>query len=192
MNRLFFAFCLLLSSGFLFAQSKKEIKTYKIKSTTATTTVYNAGKETASYKSEYKVFDKEGNTTLDVEYNADGTVRKKVATRFTGKMKTEEIVEEGLAEEDGKKKYKKTAWKYNSKGEKSEETEYDSSGNVLKRTTITYTAKGDRAIEEVYDGAGKLVRKTGYVYDSKGLRTEKKVTGPDNLLIRQVKYTYTY
>lgn len=186
---------LFLSAVNLSAQSRKQIKELKVKSMTETTVLYKDGKETATYKSEYKTFDKEGNTLTSIEYNQDGTMRRKESSKYAGKDKTEEIVENGTGkaeDTDGPKKYKKVTWKYNDKGDKTEEVEYDAAGTVIKRTTFAYNKNGDRTFEVVYDGTGKLVKKTVYGYDSKGLRTEKKIYGPGDVLTKHVKYTYTY
>src|SRR5574337_897378 len=115
------------------AQSKKQIKELTIKSVTETVTKYRDGKETATYKATYKTFDKDGNTTLDIQYNENGTVRKKQTTKYDGKDKIEEVTENngGDADDedndnnDAAKKYKKITWKYNSAGDKTEEVDYD-------------------------------------------------------------------
>lgn len=177
-----------------FAQSKKQIKELKIKSVTEVSIIYKDGKEVSNYKSEYSTFDKEGNTTSQVEYNADGSVKRKETNKYAGKEKVEEIIEHpgGNTDNSPQKKYKKTTWKFNTAGDKTEEVEYDAAGNVTKKTTCAYNVKGERVFEMEYDGAGKLLKKTAYSYDKKGLRTEKKVYGPNDVLEKHVKYTYTY
>ena len=178
----------------LFAQSKKQIKELKIKSVTEVSIIYKDGKEVSNYKSEYSTFDKEGNTTSQIEYNVDGTVKRKESTKYAGKEKIEEIIEHpnGNSDNSPQKKYKRTTWKFNSAGDKIEEVEYDASGNVLKKITCVYNAKGERVFEMEYDGTGKLLKKSAYSYDKKGLRTEKKVYGSTDVLEKHVKYTYSF
>ena len=177
----------------LFAQSKKQIKELKIKSMTETSILYKDGKEVSSYKSEYSTFDKEGNTTSAIEYNVDGTVKRRETTKYAGKEKVEEIVEHPSANSgDGQKKYKKTTWKYNSSGDKTEEVDFDAAGNIIKKTTYAYNSKGERVFEMEYNRTGKLIKKSAFSYDKKGLKTEKKVYGPGDVLEKHVKYTYTY
>ncbi|CAN5853062.1 hypothetical protein BH11BAC7_BH11BAC7_23380 [soil metagenome] len=195
MNR----FLLLLSISFfaassLFAQSKKQVRELKIKSMTETSVIYKDGKEVANYKSEYTAFDKDGNTTSQVDYNADGSIKRKETNKYVGKEKTEEIIEHPVPSNDNgeQKKYKRTTWKFNPAGDKTEETEYDAAGNVVKKTTYAYNTKGNRVFEMEYDGAGKLLKKSAFSYDTKGLRTEKKIYGPGDVLEKHVKYTYTY
>lgn len=178
----------------LFGQSKKQVKELKIKSVTETSVIYKEGKEVSNYKSEYTTFDKEGNTTSQIEYNVDGSVKRKETTKYAGKEKIEEIIEHPVPSNDNgeQKKYKRTTWKLNPKGDKIEEIEYDAAGNVIKKTTCVYNPKGERVFEMEYDGAGKLLKKSAYSYDKNGLRTEKKVYGPGDVLEKHVKYTYTY
>lgn len=195
MSRFILMFVLICSTATLSAQSRKQIKELKIKSMTETTVLYNDGKETATYKSEYKTFDKEGNTLTSIEYNQDGSVRRKESAKYSGKNKIEEVTENGTGkseEDDAPKKYKKLTWKYNEKGDKTEEVEYNAAGTVIKRTVYAYNKNGDRTTEMVFDEAGKMTKKIVYSYDSKGLRTEKKIYGPGDVLVKHIKYTYTY
>lgn len=180
------------------AQSKKDIRLYKIKGVTETTVVYENGKEVANYRSEVKKFDKDGNTTEDITYNRDGSVRRKEAAKYSGKDKIEEVAQDvnnqkkGDNDEDDDSRYKHITWKYNTGGDKTEEVFYNEKGGVIKKVVFTYNAKGDRLSEITYDGTGKLVKKVVYTYDAKGLRTDKKVYGPGDVLQKHVKYTYTY
>lgn len=193
--RSFITFLLCTSTVFLSAQSKKQIKENKIKNCTETTTLYEAGKETTSFKSGYRTFDKEGNTTEDTEYNPDGSVKRKETTKYSGKDKIEEVVDK-RGDKDGdntpSEKYKKTTYKYDSDGDKTEEVEYDAAGAVTKKTTYVYNKNKDKQFEMVYDGAGKLIKKTIYGYDSKGLKISRSVYGPGDVLQKMVKYTYGY
>lgn len=199
MRRIFFLLALpLLFSLSLSAQSKKKIKELKVKTATETVTMYKDGKQTATYKSQYSVFDKEGNTTEEIDYNQDGTVKRKETTKYSGKDKTEEVIEhpnggtDNNSDDGVQKKYKKTTWKYNAAGDKIEEAEYDAAGNLVQKKTYAYSKTGDLMFEMEYDATGKLIKKTAYGYDTKGLRTEKKIFGPNDVLEKTITYTYTY
>lgn len=183
-----------LASFQLSAQSKKQIKEYKIKSCTETTVLFTDGKESATFKSAFMSFDKEGNTTEEIQYNQDGSVKRRETAKYAGKNKTEEVVDSrGDKDVDGTKtNYRKTTYKYNANGDKTEETDYDAAGNVVKRTTYAYTKSGDKQFEMIYDGSGKLVKKFVYGYDNKGLRISKSTYGPGEVLIKIVKYTYGF
>lgn len=177
----------------LSAQSKKDIKALKIKNCTETTIAYDGGKETANYKSGFRAFDKEGNTIEDTEFNQNGTIKRKELTKYSGKNKTEEIVENHETGVDvGPRVYKKSTFKYNADGDKTEETEYDSKGSVIRKTTITYNKNKDKQFEMVYDGTGKLIKKTAYGYDAKGLKISKSIYGPNDVLQKMVRYSYGY
>jgi hypothetical protein len=174
------------------AQSRKQAKEYKIKSTTETTTLFENGKEGVTYKSSYKAFDKDGNVIEEVDYNKDGSTRKRVRTKYAGKEKSEEIVENNKSAKDNSEdpKYSRTTWKHNGNGDKVEETQYDQAGNIIQRTTFTYNSKGEKLMELTMDASGKIIRKEIYVYNAKGLKTEKKIYGPNDTLIKVIKYTY--
>src|SRR5436190_1261884 len=58
-----------------FAQNKKEVKKYKIKSGTETLTETIDGKE-KTFTESFQKFDKSGNPTEEIEYNKDGTFKK--------------------------------------------------------------------------------------------------------------------
>src|SRR4051812_18043780 len=106
------------------AQSKKQIKELKIKTMTETQTLYKDGKESVTYKSDYLVFDKDGNSTTEIEYNSDGSVKRKQTTVYQGKDKIEEVTEHpNDPDNDPQKKYKRLTWKYNANGDKTEEIE---------------------------------------------------------------------
>lgn len=180
------------------AQSKKDIRLYKIKGVTETTVVYEGGKEVANYRSEVKKFDKEGNVIENVTYNRDGSVRRKEAAKYSGKDKIEEVAQDvnnqkkSDNDEDDNDKYKHITWKYNSNGDKTEEIWYNEKGAVIKKIVFAYNARGDRQSEITYDAAGKVQKKIVYTYDAKGLRTDKKVYGPGDVLQKHIKYTYNY
>jgi hypothetical protein len=198
MRNLFIAVLVCCFAAGVSAQSKKDIRLYKIKGVTETTVVYEGGKEVANYRSEVKKFDKEGNTIEDITYNRDGSVRRKEAAKYSGKDKVEEVAQDvnnqkkNDDEDDDGGKYKHITWKYNTTGDKTEEVWYNEKGGVIKKIVFTYNARGDRQSEITYDAAGKVTKKIVYTYDAKGLRTDKKVYGPGDVLQKHIKYTYSY
>ncbi|HTL82454.1 MAG TPA: hypothetical protein VL651_12160 [Bacteroidia bacterium] len=194
----FIAGVFILASVSLAAQSKKQIRDLKIKTMTETTTSYKDGKENGTYKSEYKTFDKDGNTLTDITYNSDGSIKRKETDTYSGNDKTSEIIEHPNGNTDDgdnsdPKKYKKTTWKYNANGDKIEEDEYDASGALLKKTTTAYNTTGDKMFEIEYDASGNILKKVAYGYDAKGLRTERKTFGTGGTVMEKHEvYTYTY
>jgi hypothetical protein len=187
---------LVLLSICAFAQSKKQIKALKIKSTTENVTVYEGGTEKATWKSSYQAFDKEGNTIEEITYNRDGSVQRKETAKYSGKNKVEETTLDNGKKDDGDndsgRKYKKVTYKYNGNGDKTEEVLYDEKGVVIKKITYAYNSAGDKVFEMEYDASGVQTKKTVYGYNGKGLRIDKKVYGPGDVLLKQVKYIYTF
>lgn len=203
--RLLSALLAVLVSCGLSAQSKKDIKTYKIKATTVNVTLYDAGKQTSSFKESYSSYDKEGYTLEDIEYYSDGSVKRKQTNTYDNTKdhnKTSEIVQKN---DDPKKKsskddddnsddnskYKKVTYKYNN-GNKVEEAYYDETGKLVRKTTYTYTSHNDKQLEIDYDSYNVITRKISYTYDNKGLKTEKKISDAKDVVTKVIKYTYTF
>lgn len=191
-----FIFAVLLFSGMAtgYAQSKKEIKALKIKTATETVTSWESGKE-VSWKSEYKAFDREGNTTERVEYNTDGSVKRKELNKFNAKGdKAEEIIidNSGNKKPENEDKYKHAVYRYNAKGDEIEDLRYDEKGTLIRKTVTSYNSKGDKIMEITTDGSGKVLKKTINSYDSKGLRTERSIYDAADKLLKKHKFTYTY
>jgi hypothetical protein len=194
----------LLSSG-LSAQSKKDIKTYKIKATAVNVTLYDGGKQTSTYKESYASYDKNGETLEQTDYYSDGTVKRKETNTYDNTKdhnKTSEIVQKfddpkkKAAKDDDDNsddsKYKKVTYKYNGSGNKTEEAYYDDNGKLLRKTTFTYTSRGEKQFETDYDEHGLMTRKITYSYDGKGLKTEKKISDAKDVVTKVIKYTYTF
>ena len=80
----------IISAGF--SQSKKEIKKLKIKSSVVTVTETIDGKEKTFTESSQK-WDKNSNVIEDIEYNKNGTFKKKESKKFNkNNDPTEEII----------------------------------------------------------------------------------------------------
>jgi hypothetical protein len=182
-----------------FCQSKKEVKANKIKTTTEYTTETIGGKE-VTYKSQYDVFDKGGNTLEHTNFFSDGSVQKKVSAKFDAKgnkiEENETIVKEDKKPEDPKKgdvKNTKTVAKYNSNNNKIEEVVTDAvSGKQIKKIQSSYNSNGDKTIEVRFDGENKLIQKEIFTYDKKGLKIEHKTYDGVNNLVEGKKFVYTF
>src|SRR3954470_16270865 len=99
------------------AQSKKEIKKFKIKSTTVVATEIVDGKEKSRTDS-YEKYDNSGNVTEVEEYNKDGSFKKKESHKYN---KNNDPTEEVIYDEKGNVK-SKTVTEYNSNKDKVAET----------------------------------------------------------------------
>jgi len=152
-------FAIALLPIFAVAQSKKEVRDNKIKSTTVEKTEQRDG-QTFTYKDSYEEFDKNGNTILKIEYSKSGEIKKKYTFKF-----------DSFGNEIENTKYDrksggtiKTETKYDAMGEKSEETETDSEGNVLQKQTYKVDNKGLRQEAKEYNAKGELRWIKKYTY----------------------------
>lgn len=141
------------------AQSKKDIRNYKIASETATITVTENGKEN-TYKDSYTVYDKNGSIIEQTEFNKDGSVKNKESNKFdTNKNKIETI-----EYNDKDKTISKTTFLYDKNDRKVLEIEYDSKGKIVKQSAYLYNNKGFKTEKRTVDGNKKLVAVKKYIY----------------------------
>jgi hypothetical protein len=151
-------------------QSKKEIKKYKIRSTTEWETI-NGNGDLLTYKSTYEEFDKNGRSTLRVEYGTDKSIlHKESAVYDVYGNKTEETEYDAT-----KKKNVRRTMKYNALKDKTEEIEYNESGGIMKKTAFSYDASGNKTSEIVTDNSGNVMKKMTYTYNSKNLKTGRQM-----------------
>jgi hypothetical protein len=183
---LIIATCLLIVIS-SWGQKKKEVKKNKIKSTTDWEIVYENGKAN-TYKSAYEEFDKNGNSTMKIEYGPDGAVLTKVTAKYDG---FQNRIEETEFDVSKKKNIRKTS-KYNAFKDKTEESEYNSSGVLLKKTVFTYNTDGDKTSEIIMDSSGTVLKKTTYTYNPKKLRSGKQTINSSNLPETGKKWEYVY
>lgn len=147
---IFILFFLNILSSAVFAQNKKEVKKLKIKSTTIVVTEYADSKEKSRTDS-YQKFDKSGNVIEELEYNNDGTFKKREAHKFN---KDNDVIEEIIYDEKGNIKSKKTI-EYNVNKDKKVENEYDVTGKLVAKTQYGYTPNGFKSYEITTDDKGK-------------------------------------
>ena len=190
-----FFFCVLGYSSF--AQGKKDVKKYKIRSITEIVSTTENGQE-ITYKAYYIAFNKDGEIVEETEYYSNGTIKKKETFKFDA---NENKIEETFYQKKNPKADSdspgvvnlKTIYKYNAHNDRVEEDEIDgSTGKITKYHIFQYNSKGERNIEETYDDDKKLLKKALFTYDNKGLKTEKKVYNANNVLEMTKKYVYEF
>ncbi len=187
------ALCFFIASG-SFAQGKKDVKKYKIKSITEFVSSVENGKE-ANYKAYYIAFNKDGEVLEETEFSSNGAVKKKSTTKFdVNENKTEEtFYQKKKADPSDITIHLKTVYKYNAHNDKTEAEEIDlNNGKTLKKHVYKYNNQGERNIEETYDTDNKLIKKELFTYDGKGLKTEKKAFNANNVLEMTKKYVYEF
>ncbi|HNX43965.1 MAG TPA: hypothetical protein PLJ84_03250 [Bacteroidales bacterium] len=176
--------CLCMVQGY--GQSKKELTAARAKSSTEWTAKKEDGK-TVSYKSLYEEYDKNGNTTLHIEYDEGGTILLKEITVFD---KYKRISSETVYEA-AKGKTIMTTYLYDAFNNVTEEKEF-SGDKLIKKTVCSYNSKGQKNSEITYDGSGDVLKKSTYTYDSKNLKTGRSTVNTAKQTETTKKWVYTY
>jgi hypothetical protein len=149
---------LLLLSFATYAQKKKEIKKYRIRS--VTTTEVENGKTLNDSKT---IFDANGEVVEEINYdNKDGSLK----SHHKYKVNSDGDVTEDAEYDKSGLKEKKT-YKYNGLGEKTEELIYDRNEKLQKRHVYSYDGKGLKTERKTYDAANTLLSVKKYTYEYK-------------------------
>lgn len=181
----------LFSSSVLFAQSKKDIRTYGIKSVTETTVKYKNGEEDKRYKSKYTAFDRNGETIEKISYKSDGTMESREVYAYEGGELVLEIEDYPFGKGNDKPSYKHKTESYK-KGLKVNEQKFDREGNLEEYEIFEYNKMGDRIREMVYNKNGELKEIIEYVYDNKGLVTEEITMDENRIISKKEFYEYEF
>lgn len=176
------------------AQSSKKVKNFRIKSTTEWVTLNNGEDKSEARKDTYTAFDKDGNTIEKIEYNKDGSIKKRETAKYDakGNILEESSFESKSDKENKDSNTKKVIYKYNAANDKTEESVFDGDGKLVRRTVFTYNRNGDKSAEVTMDASGKVLKKSIYTYDTKGLKSERKTFNGENVLESTKKYEYTF
>ena len=158
---LIFITCLLVfMSSITFAQKKKTLKEYDIKSITETITNIENGKSYTTKESSITLY-KNGNPIIEIKYNKDGSIKKKTITKYDEKKnRIEEIDYDGAG-----KIVSKQTYIYNSKGDRSIDMEYDANNVLVKKEVYSYDNKGFKTEKKVYNGNTILLKTHKYTFE---------------------------
>ena len=141
-----------------FAQKRKEIKKFNIRSVSCTETI--AGKTVNDTR---ELYDAEGNLITEFNYHKDGSLKSTIQYKYkNGKDLYEEVKYDSLYHVAEKKLYK-----YNALGYKTEELVTNKDGNILKTIKYLYNRNGLKSERRTYDAAGKLISTKKYTYNGK-------------------------
>lgn len=152
-----FVFC--IYSFVYLAQSKKEVKKYKIKASSVTEIIN--GKPVYITKT---LFDIETGQELQrTEYNNDQSI--KIIHKYKYNLDGDEIEE--LECDALNKVTEKKVSKYNSFGQKTEELFYDGAGNNTKKVIRLLDKKGLLIEKKEFDVAGKIISLRKHSYEFK-------------------------
>ncbi len=167
------------------SQGRKELKKYKIKAKTEVVTDFVNGKEQV-HNELLEKYDADGNTIESIEYNKDGTFKKKETRKYN---KSGDVTEESRFDAAGTL-LKKTVFTYNENSDKTSEQTVDGSGKVVDWMKSGYNSLGEKIFELQLDEKGKTLRKSMFTYDKNSLKKEKKVYDGNDVLISVKKYNY--
>lgn len=195
-NFLISCFIVLLASSVSFGQlSKKKFKKAVKEYHIKSMTemiTENIDGQEKTRKNSYTEYDKEGNFTLHEEYRKNGTLKYKETTKYDSKGNK---MEETIFEAAEKQPKAEKNIKRSFK--------YDSNDNVVEELKYdgngkllqktNYTyVKENKSVELVYDGNSKLQKRIMYTYDTKGLCVEKKEFNAANAPVETRKYIYQF
>lgn len=141
------------------AQSKKEIKKYKIKSVSEMD--ISGGKTLYDSK---KVFDANGEVKEETSYDKFGKIKSVIQSKHND---LGDVIEE--VEFEGKNKFKeKRIIKYNDNKDKSEEEVLDATGKLIKKHIYVYDSKGLKVERKTLDANGKVksIKKYNYEFNN--------------------------
>lgn len=186
--RLTALFCVFVFfNNYTYSQSKKEIKKLGIKAETVKIVETVNGQEKEITESE-EVYDDDGNTVSDKDYDKKGVVQKKETHTYN---KNGDLIEDADYGEN-ETLLKKTVVTYNGNGEKTEEKTTDQSGKITEWYKYGYNARGERTYELKLAADAKTITKSIYTYNNKGLKSEKKVFDAADKLLIHKRYYYRF
>ena len=171
-----------------FAQSKKEVKKFSIKSCTVTiTSLDSAGKE-KSFTDSYNAFDKNGKVVEEKEFDHNGNFRKHESHKYNKNSDETEWTE---FDERGNM-VRRTVTEYNSNNDKKTESVYDGKGLLTEKTQFSYNPDGEKISELITDVSGKTMTRSIFVYDKNGLKVARKTYNAARQLIMMKRYAYEF
>ena len=153
-------FVFILSLSFLssFAQKKKEVKKYGIRTASSTKTV-----GTKTVKDEKLSFNTSGLLTEEIKYDEEGALVSITRYKYNSEG---DVIEETEYDEKNSLIEKRTT-KYNVLSQKTEELIIDKDGKQVKKIIYTYDSKGLRTEKKTYDAGNRLVITKKIVYGYK-------------------------
>lgn len=86
--------------------------------------------------------------------------------------------------------YPRTVYKYDSRGNNTEQTVYDTDGKIAWKIMLSYDSNSKLIEKGMYDGEGSLMDKTVYTYDSANMLAGFKKYGASFELLHATSYKY--
>lgn len=138
------------------AQSKKDIKSNKVKSVTE---VIVKGDKT--YNDAFQSFNKNGNTLEEINYDNTGKIKERITYKYNNSNKKSEQI---TYDSSGKQKERET-YKYNADDEKVEENLYNGNNILISKSVFSFNNKGLKKQKKTYDAQGTLIQSKTYQYE---------------------------
>lgn len=151
-------FFLMLLTAFSFAQKKKTIKKYNIRSIVSTE--QQNGKIVNDNKSFYNA---NGQLIEEINYDKDGKFKSDTKYKYNSDG---DVIEESEYSE-AKVLIEKRVIKYDVLGEKTEELVQNKDGKQIRRITYSYNAKGLKTEKKTFDANNTLISTKKIVYTYK-------------------------
>jgi antitoxin component YwqK of YwqJK toxin-antitoxin module len=112
--------------------------------------------------------------------------KKKVALR--NQLKSEVVYEQKFASTAGKS-VKESETKFDTQGNIVEEIEYEN-GKIKKHMTYLFDDDGNKTSETELDSSGKTVKKTEFKYNDDGKKIKELAYGAAGKLFKTIEYKY--
>jgi YD repeat-containing protein len=134
----------------------------------------------------YNVYDKAGHLVDQNEFYADKTPKWHCLYKYDNNYKPQEwdlnIYDDDLNTQ--------TTFKYDGRGNKTEEVTADSTGKPMGRTAYKYDDKGNELEADIYDMVGKLKQILSYQYDRRGFQISYSEKSPDGEVFSKLTCAY--
>lgn len=175
-----------------YSQSKKSLRTYSITKKTETVLKYKNGKAQDPYVSEVEVFDKNGEWIERIDFDKDGSIKKREVRKYNKRLLVEEIQDKPQEKEwtETTPSYKQRVYTFNKKADLMEEKDLSRKGEVKRKRVYTYNKYGDRMTRTTTDKHGEVESIDNYTYDKKGFREERRTLNGAGELLEVKSYTY--
>lgn len=178
--------CILNEKGQLLSKTEKDAKSGKVKSLYEYTydeegnllsehsvTLYGEADRSREYE-----YDKNGNL-ISTRVYTDGKLYDKIFYEYDKNGNCIKLISDIVIE-----------YKYDEKGNMTEETRYDEAGKVTSVRRYSYDRKGNNTRLELFEANGDLRLQTTNTYNSSGKLLTTKETYPDGDLKVLIKYKY--
>ena len=146
----------------------------------------NEGETKSLVDSGCNIYDRAGHLVIQNEYYADKAPKWHCIYKYDNQNKPQEwylhIYDDDLITT--------TIFKYDTKGNKIEQTTTDSGKTSMSKITFKYDDRGNELESDMYDNDGKLKQVINYSYDQKGFQVSYTEKDPDGAVFSKLTCAY--